>query len=490
MKRILIIGAGVAGMTAGILLAEEGYDVTLLERGAHVGGNLTGWTRDGCHIDNCLHWLTGTRENTRLGNLWRRLGVLGKGVAIRRGECFYRSVMGEDTLALWRDPERTRREMHRHSPADREEIDRFLDAVCALRNGGAAARARTVLTYGRVTLHELAARFQSPLIRALLTDYIGGEYSSLGLIFAYGAFAAGNADLPAGGSRAMAERMASRFRALGGRILLSRRVSRVLTEGRRISAVLTANGEAYDADAVIFACDPHVTFDVLLPEQMRPRTLTALDENPRFPHVSALHVAYSVNEEDCALRGTVCFSGRAGKHAARAGGRMALRVFDHEADFAPEGKLVLQVMLFVTQADADAWINLRKNPERYRKEKDALARAVTDALVAEFPTLAPSLTLLDAWTPATYARYTGAYHGNFIGYVLTGKAIPPRIPTKIRGSSNGYLASGWMRMPSGLPSAARAGATTAERVIRDLRRSEVLGTVVSSTRRRKSTFGY
>ncbi len=490
MKRILIVGAGVAGMTAGILLAEEGYDVTLLERSAHIGGNLTGWTRDGYHIDNCLHWLTGTRENTRLGKLWRRLGVLGKGIAIRRGEYFYRSVAGGEEAALWRDVTRTRRELHRVSPADREETDRFLDAACAIRDGGTAARARAVLTYGRITLYELAARFQSPLIRALLTDYIGGEYSALGLIFAYGSFAAGNADLPAGGSRAMAERMAQRFRALGGRILLSRRVSRVLTDGRRIAALLTANGEAYDGDAVIFACDPHVTFDALLPEQMRPRAIASLDEDARFPQVSALHAAYAVDEVDCDLRGAVCFPGRAGRHAARAGGRMALRVFDHESDFAPEGKLVLQVMLFVTQAEADAWIALRREPERYRREKEAFAASVTDALLAEFPQLAPSLALLDAWTPATYARYTGAYHGNFIGYVLTGKAIPPRIPTRIRGSENGYIASGWMRMPSGLPSAARAGAATAERVIRDLRREEAFGSVFSSTRARKSTFGY
>ncbi len=490
MKRIVIVGAGVAGMTAGILLAEEGHAVTVLERSARVGGNLTGWTREGCYIDNCLHWLTGTARGTKLGRLWRRVGVLGKDVPLRKTEYFYRSRLGEDSISFWRDLDRTRREMHALSPADAKECDRFLSAAEALSSGNALARTRAIFSYAGVTLAELSERFHHPLLRAALTDYIGGEYSALGLIFAYGAYIGGNADLPAGGSLAMAERMAARLRALGGNLLLSKRVTRTVIDGKWIKAVQTADGEQYAADAVIFACDPHVTFDYLLPEQMRSRALDRLDQSSAFPGLSALHVAYSVDSADCPLRGTVCFSGRAGRHAARAGGRMALRVFDHEPDFAPEGKLVLQMMLFVTEKEASEWIALRREPESYRREKRAFAEAATEAILAEFPMLAPSLTVLDAWTPATYARYTGAYKGNFIGYALTGKALPPRMAMRVKGCANAYLASGWMRMPSGLPSAARVGKATAELVLSELARREILGTVFLRDRGQKTRVGY
>ena len=380
--------------------------------------------------------------------------------------------------------------MHRLSPVDRAESDRFIDAVLTLRQGNALQRGRVLLAYAGVTLAELSSRFQHPLLTAAMTDYIGGEYSALGLIFAYGAYIGGNADLPAGGSTAMAERMAARLRALGGSVLLSARVTRAVTEGRRITELVTADGKSYAADAVIFACDPHITFDLLLPEQMRSRTLDRLDGSEAFPGVSAVHVAFSVDRADCALRGTVCFSGKAGKHAARAGGRMALRVFDHEPDFAPEGKLCLQLMLFVPEGEARAWIDLRRDPVRYRREKAAFAAAAREAVLRAFPSLAPSLTVLDAWTPATYRRYTGAYLGNFIGYVLTGKALPPRISSRIRGSENGYLASGWMQMPSGLPSAARSGERTAEAVMRALRREQILGERIFRNDSRKRSIGY
>src|SRR5690554_1744790 len=37
-KRILVIGAGIGGLTAGSLLAKEGYDVLVLEAAAELGG--------------------------------------------------------------------------------------------------------------------------------------------------------------------------------------------------------------------------------------------------------------------------------------------------------------------------------------------------------------------------------------------------------------------------------------------------------------------
>src|SRR6185295_9363176 len=42
-RAVLVVGAGLAGMSAAIRLAERGYAVRLVERNAHLGGKLGAW---------------------------------------------------------------------------------------------------------------------------------------------------------------------------------------------------------------------------------------------------------------------------------------------------------------------------------------------------------------------------------------------------------------------------------------------------------------
>ena len=89
MANIIIIGAGVAGLSAGIYAQMQGHHTTIYERHFRAGGNLTGWDRDGYHIDNCIHWLTGTNPVTDFYKMWKELGALGDGIEVHQPENLY-----------------------------------------------------------------------------------------------------------------------------------------------------------------------------------------------------------------------------------------------------------------------------------------------------------------------------------------------------------------------------------------------------------------
>ena len=91
MKKVVIIGAGVSGLTAGIFLKKNGYDCEIIEKNREAGGNLTGWNRNGYHIDNCIHWLTGTRKGNKLYSLWKEVGALDDNTEIYNAEFFFSS---------------------------------------------------------------------------------------------------------------------------------------------------------------------------------------------------------------------------------------------------------------------------------------------------------------------------------------------------------------------------------------------------------------
>ncbi|MTI94026.1 MAG: NAD(P)/FAD-dependent oxidoreductase [Firmicutes bacterium] len=76
MKRLIIIGGDVAGLSAGIFAQLNGFESIVLEKQPTPGGNCTGWDCDGYIIDGSIHWLIGTKEGTWLNRLWKIVGAL------------------------------------------------------------------------------------------------------------------------------------------------------------------------------------------------------------------------------------------------------------------------------------------------------------------------------------------------------------------------------------------------------------------------------
>jgi squalene-associated FAD-dependent desaturase len=74
-KSVIVIGAGVAGMSAACALAEAGFRVQLVEQRGYLGGRASSYMHPGVHeiIDNCQHVLFGCCTN--LLGFYRRIGV-------------------------------------------------------------------------------------------------------------------------------------------------------------------------------------------------------------------------------------------------------------------------------------------------------------------------------------------------------------------------------------------------------------------------------
>jgi zeta-carotene desaturase len=74
-KTVIVVGGGVAGMSAACALAEAGLRVTLVERRGYLGGRATSYRHPGVDevIDNCQHVLFGCCTN--LIGFYRRIGV-------------------------------------------------------------------------------------------------------------------------------------------------------------------------------------------------------------------------------------------------------------------------------------------------------------------------------------------------------------------------------------------------------------------------------
>ena len=470
MAKIVIVGAGVSGLSAGINLLKAGHEVSVYDMQAVAGGNLTSWKRKGFIIDNCVHWLTGTNPNSTLYKKWRNANIITDD-GVYKSEYLYKSELLGESLALYRDIEKTRREMLKLSPADEKEINDFISAVKCFKGymglGGendnkglniftALSSVKYLVKYNNMSLNELASRFSNPLIKAFFTDYIGGVFGATAYILTAATYVSGNGDIPVGSSPKMANDITAKFLGLGGKLFLNSKVEKAFYKNGRVTKLLLLDGSLAYGDYFIFTGDPFGIYFKILNKPM-PKALFRRFNDKRLERFSSMHVAFGVNIADLPFKETVIFNALNDKFNVLNDTRIKLREYSRDESLAPSGKTVIQSISFCNQAFSRYIIKLAENNEKYQKFKRDYVVAVKESIENYYPNLKGKLTFLDCWTPYTYKRYTGANLGEYMSFTLPKNYAPTAITGRVKGVKNAVVASQWLTVPGGLPNALNSG---------------------------------
>jgi len=495
-KKIAIIGGGVAGLSAGIYAQRLGYDTTVYEKNSVLGGSLSGWYRNGYAIDNCLHWLTGTAEGTPTNTMWRELGIINEETKIVERPYLISSETNGVRVTLWRDAERTRREMLEISPEDATEINLFIDCVNVARDitsnlshimkiAKTVNEAETVLShfefarravlYMGINIKQWAERFKSEAIRNLLLDFSAVEYESYWLIVVYSFFASGNADIVDGGSIKIADNLIKTYIKEGGKIEPNMAAKQIVLKKKKLpkiekkakiktktaEKIIFENGEEVTADYIICACDIKYVFSKLIRKKGHKPIIFKYIKGHRkeFPMYSAFHVAYSVDglfEEIGDSLGIGCNPIEVGMRKID---RIYLKNYREYGEYiAPEGKTVVQVMVIQYEKDFKFWKKLCKSDaNRYCQAKNNVAKAIMEEIVKKYPAYEGKLEILDTWTPYTYASRNNDTNGSYMRFITTAVSRKANISAEVRGVENVFLAGHYLRYPGGLPMAAVSG---------------------------------
>ncbi|MBQ9784353.1 MAG: NAD(P)/FAD-dependent oxidoreductase [Clostridia bacterium] len=480
MANIVIIGGGVAGLSAGIYAQLNGHHAVVCEKHFVAGGNLTGWDRGEYHIDNCIHWLTGTNPATDTYRMWEDLGALGEGIGVYQAEALYTCERDGQTLSLWRDLDRLEREMLALSPEDEPHIRSFIKTVRGVQGhvgiGGEThdqkntpaqtlALLPRLLKHYRLSTAALSKRFKHPLLRDFFTKFIGADFSSFALIVVIATFCGDNGGIPEGGSCAMMERMTRRLKKLGGELLLKKDAVRIHHENGTARSVEFADGTTLEADYVIIAADPAMTYKQLLAAEL-PRQIGREYERADMKRFSSYHCALSCDEETLPFKGDFVFEIPEEYRERMGTTHLVVREYSHEKGYAPAGKNVLQTLTLCDEETAKGFIRLRGDKQAYAERKKKIAQDVTEIITKKFPALIGKIKALDVWTPATYRRYTGSEVGSWMSFILPATHLPQKISNRAKGFSNVIFATQWLSAPGGLPLAASEGKRAIDTIVK------------------------
>ncbi|MBP3843451.1 MAG: NAD(P)-binding protein, partial [Prevotella sp.] len=129
-KKCVVIGSGLGGLTSGLILSRNGYDVTVLEQGAQVGGCLQCFTRHGVKFETGMHFIGSADEGQLLYRFLRYFGVLDDIRLSRLDPTGYDVVsLAGQQFRLANGRQRFIETLAADFPKERDALNRYFDLV-------------------------------------------------------------------------------------------------------------------------------------------------------------------------------------------------------------------------------------------------------------------------------------------------------------------------------------------------------------------------
>lgn len=476
-RRLIIIGAGMAGLSAGVYARMNGFRTLLFESSQQPGGVCTSWRRGEYTVDACLHWLPGSAPGSAFHRVWLELGALQGRRIIDSESLLQVEGLGDKSFTLWTDLDRLLDSVRELAPGDVRLMERVVRAARALVRSdipleppelaGLVSRVESLVRvlptlfqlreWVGLTVGQLTSRVRSPLLREALRLTWRSESSVFFMLFNMGLLDARQAGYPLGGSLALARAIESRYRTLGGEVHYGARVVRILVERGRAVGVRLESGEEHRAEAVLSAADGHSTLFELLEGRYVDEPLRRFyRQTPTSPAwvLVALGVRRRFDELPHSVLGLSLPLSEPLRIASREHRRLRVRLHGHDTTLAPRGCTLLTCLL---EADWTPWASLYHHPQRYAAEKERIAQRCVEALEQRFPGLAAQVELRDVATPVTYVRYTHSWRGSGEGWLPTPQALRRPPPRVLPGLAGCFMAGQWVQPGGGLAPCALSG---------------------------------
>ena len=300
--RVVIVGAGLAGLSAALRLAGAGRQVTVVEREPEVGGRCGVLRTDGYAFD------TGPTVLTMPHLIEDALACIGEGLTdwldLRPVEPLYRARFADgETIDVHASPDAMAEEITRVAGAQnaagyrryvrfvtrlyraemRDFIDRNIDSPLDLLTpdlarlialGGFRRLAPKVASY--LADERLQRLFSFQSLYAGLSPY---DALAIYAVISY-MDTVGGVYFPRGGMHAVPRALADAATKHGVEIRCSTAVSRVEIANGRATGVITADGERIAADVVVLNPDLPIAYRDLLPGVRMPRRVARQKVSP------------------------------------------------------------------------------------------------------------------------------------------------------------------------------------------------------------------
>lgn len=474
-KKVVIIGGGIAGLSAGIYAVMNGFETEIIEMNAMAGGQCTAWDRKGYRFDYCLHWLVGTSKGA-FHEIWKETNVINNETEIIDHEIHSRILDNDgNEFIIYSNIDRWEKYLIELAPEDKVSIQRMCNDMrksAFLEPLALAPELRSPLDYiktfpkmlpvfnvirkfGRMTCREYFDKlnFKSNRIKTIFFAMYGNrDFSALAFIFMLGWYNQKNAGYIKGGSYPLAQRMVEKFRKLGGTLSYKKKVEKVIVENNIAKGVLLSDGSVIPADYVISAADGYSTIFNMLDAKYISKEVDFAYKNWEL-FTPIVQVSFGINKaipSEAPIIINISKDKMIGKTKLENG--YSVMNYSFDTTMAPEGKTTI-----VLRYDSPWKLWETMEATEYKAEKMQIEQDATACLEKEYPGISEFIEVIDVATPKTDVRYTGVKDGAYEGFMPSKDNMMKSLKMQLPKLQNFYMAGQWLFPGGGLPPSAQTG---------------------------------
>lgn len=482
---IIIIGAGLGGLTAGAKLAKEGKKVLLLEQHDRPGGCATTFNRKDFIFEVGLHEMDGPGPGDLKVKIFRDLGLTDKVTLLEIPE-FYRFVNGDYDVVVPHNPEEAKDKLTGLFPDEAEGINTYFHYMLNARKIISDDSANNMKSLGDF-LDEHIRNDNLKLILLGNLGYFHDDPYSISLNYyqvAQGSYYGGRASFVKGGSQQLSNALVSVIEENGGTVKLNNLAVEIIFADEKPSGVRykSAKGKMQEeytdyAEIIVVNASVPTLAEKLLPENYR----SELSEKIKNQKIGAsLLTVYFGFSKSLKAIGNSCYSTfiydpfiktqkdiLENNHSGFETRSFTLVDYSMlDSALAPDGKGVAAVCCIDYASD---WEGMDR--KAYLNKKARVAETIVDRCEKLIPGFRSAIEYVEVGTPLTVRRYTLNPDGAVYGFAQNpGKPMDylSALPEGI------YLASAWGKFGGGFSGSIYSGYMTALEVLRKYRNSRGL----------------
>ncbi len=269
---VIIIGAGIGGLTCGNFIAKNGKSVLVVEQHFKPGGLCSSFRRKGFNFDAGAHIFGGVgNTGSFTGKIFSRLGI---DLDFVYTDPFDRIHVGSETINVPANSLEYITLLKDRFPQEADNISHFFKDLLEInKSKGANLNNRLVKKYQMKTYYQmLGDYFKDENLKAVLSaqwGYVGltaKKVSALTMSLVLISYVFEGAYSISAGSQKLPDKLAENLITQGGEILLSQRVTDIIVEDGQARGIKLEDGQMIKCGCIVSNIDARQTFFKLLPD--------------------------------------------------------------------------------------------------------------------------------------------------------------------------------------------------------------------------------